>query len=51
MADERRRTSPPRPRSPGREDDVRKGGGGWQKPVKPPSQDSRPGGLPPKKPV
>jgi hypothetical protein len=30
------------------ETDIRKGG--WQKPVKPPTQESRPGGLPPKKP-
>lgn len=48
MADKRRPTPP---RRPSKESDVRKGGGGWQKPVKPPSQDSRPpGGLPPKKP-
>ena len=46
MADKRRPTPPPR--SPKQGDTFRKGGG-WQKPVKPPSQDSRPTGPPPKK--
>lgn len=39
----------PHPRPPKENTDVRKGGGGWQKPVKPPSQDNRPSGPPPKK--
>lgn len=40
----------PRPSQPARRpgDEGRKGGG-WQKPVKPPTQQGRPGGLPPKK--
>lgn len=45
MAD-KRPTPPPRPREG---DDGRKAGGGWQKPVAPPRQENRPGGLPPKK--
>jgi len=40
------RPSTPQPK-PNR-DGLRKGGG-WQKPVKPPTQQGRPGGLPPKK--
>jgi hypothetical protein len=39
----------PTPRPP-KEGGIRKGGGGWQKPVKPPTQDNRPSGPPPKKP-
>jgi hypothetical protein len=49
MAD-KRPTPPQRPRPPREGDGIRKGGGGWQKPVKPPQQENRPGGLPPKKP-
>jgi len=48
MPDKQRPTPPPRLPRDG--DGFRKGGGGWQKPVQPPTQDSRPDGLPPKKP-
>jgi hypothetical protein len=46
MPDKKRPSPPPRPPREG--DDVRKGGG-WQRPVQPPSQVTRPDGLPPKK--
>lgn len=38
---------PPRPAKG--EDGIRHGGGGWQKPVAPPTNDGRPPGMPPKK--
>jgi len=47
---EKRPTPRPTPRpNPGSSRDGFRGGGGWQKPVKPPTQQGRPGGLPPKK--
>ena len=49
MADRRPAAPVPPARPAPGGDDGRKGGGGWQKPVAPPSQDSRPSGLPEKK--
>jgi hypothetical protein len=49
MAEKRPAPKPPTPRpTTGDRQGIRKGGG-WQKPVKPPTQQGRPGGLPPKK--
>jgi hypothetical protein len=43
------RRAPKQPAKTEKRDGSRKVGGGWQKPVKPPSTEGRPPGLPPKK--
>ena len=50
MTNEKRPASPPPSQRPApRLGEGQRKGGGWQKPVKPPQQQTRPGGLPPKK--
>jgi hypothetical protein len=49
MAKRKDQPSKAAPKTGVRESEKRFREGGWQKPVKPPKQDSRPGGLPPKK--
>jgi hypothetical protein len=45
---EKRPAPKPTPRpAPGRKGERK--GGGWEKPVRPPTQQGRPGGLPPKR--
>lgn len=50
-APERTPEPPPAPETRPAPDGGEEGrkGGGWQKPVRPPTQESLPGGLPPKK--